>query len=241
MSRTGHEIIERPDLRGRSHVFRDRANAGAVLAEMLAAHIEHRSHAMVLAIPAGGVPVAVPIAERLALPLDLAVVSKITLPWNPEMGYGAVAFDGSVCLNDPLLRQIGLSKAQVEAGIAHTRDKVARRNADLRRGRDYVALSGADTVLVDDGLASGFTMRAAIAAVQAAGAATITVAAPTGHESAAQAIAGSVEAVYCANVCGGQSFAVAEAYVGWSDVDEETVRTILSDFGRGASPPASTR
>ena len=189
---------------------------------------------MVLAIPAGGVPVAAPIAGRLALPLDLAVVSKITLPWNPEMGYGAVAFDGSVHVNDWLVRQCGLSEAQVEAGVARTREKVARRSAELREGRSYAAVGGADAVLVDDGLASGFTMRAAVAAVRSAGAATITVAVPTAHESAARAIAGSVEAIYCPNVCAGDRFAVADAYKAWSDVEEETVRAILVDF----HPPA---
>ena len=77
-------IIEREDLRDRVHVFRDRAHAGAVLAEMLAPSFDRRPHAIVLAIPAGGVPVAATIAQRLALPLDLAVISKITLSWNTE-------------------------------------------------------------------------------------------------------------------------------------------------------------
>lgn len=86
-----HMIIEREELRDRAHVFRDRAHAGAVLAEMLAPSFDRRPHAIVLAIPAGGVPVAAPIAQRLALPLELAVVSKITLAGNAEAGYGAVA------------------------------------------------------------------------------------------------------------------------------------------------------
>ena len=133
-------------------------------------------------------------------------------------------------LNEPLVRQCDLSEAQVEAGVARTREKVARRSADLREGRNYAAVSGADVVLVDDGLASGFTLRAAIAAVRAGGAATIIIAVPTAHESAARAIADSVEAIYCPNVCAGHRFAVADAYEAWSDVDEETVRAILADF-----------
>ena len=235
MREGAHTIIERQDLRNRARVFRDRAHAGEVLAEMLAPSFERRVHAMVLAIPAGGVPVAAPIAERLALPLDLAVVSKITLPWDTEAGYGAVAFDGSVHLNERLVREIGLSEAQVEAGVARTREKVARRSADLREGRSYAAVSGADVVLVDDGLASGFTLRAAVAAVRAAGAATISVAVPTAHESSARALADSVEAFYCPNVRAGRSYAVADAYREWSDVDEETVRAILADFRSSAA------
>jgi len=220
-------IIQREDLRDRAHVFRDRAHAGAVLAEMLAPSFDRRPHAMVLAIPAGGVPVAAPIAQRLALPLDLAVVSKMTLAWNTEAGYGAVAFDGSAYLNDALVREIGLSEAQVEAGVARTREKVARRNAALREDRTYAAVNGSDVVLVDDGLASGFTLRAAVAALRATGAATISVAVPTAHESSARAIVAAVEAFYCPNVRAGHRYAVADAYEEWSDVDEETVRAIL--------------
>jgi putative phosphoribosyl transferase len=230
-----HMIIEREDLRNRAHVFRDRAHAGAVLAEMLAPSFDRRPHAIVLAIPAGGVPVAAPIARRLALPLELAVVSKITLAWNPEAGYGAVAFDGSACLNDALLREIGLSETEVEAGVARTREKVARRNAALRENRDFAAVTGSDVVLVDDGLASGFTLRAAVAALRATGAATISVAVPTAHESSARTVAASVEAFYCPNVRAGHRYAVADAYMKWSDVDEETVRALLVTF-RPAAP-----
>jgi len=229
-------IIEREDLRNRAHVFRDRAHAGAVLAEKLAPRFDRRPHAMVLAIPAGGVPVAAPIAQRLALPLDLAVVSKVTLPWNTEAGYGAVAFDGSVCLNDALLREIGLSEAEVEAGVVRTREKVARRNAALRENRSYASVIGSDVVLVDDGLASGYTLRAAVAALRATGAASIGVAVPTAHESCARAIAASVEAFYCPNVRAGHRYAVADAYEKWSDVDEETVLAILATL-RPAAPP----
>lgn len=220
-------IVERRELRNRGRVFRDRAHAGAVVAELLAPRFADHPKAIVLAIPAGGVPVGAVVAERLRLPLDLAVVSKITLPWNSEMGYGAVAFDGAVLLNQPLVQRLGLSAAQVEDGIARTREKVMRRDADLRGGRDYTALRGAEAILVDDGLASGFTMRAAIAAVRAAGAAAVVVAVPTAHESAVRVVAVEVDAVYCPNVRAGTTFAVADAYEVWSDVDEGTARAIL--------------
>jgi putative phosphoribosyl transferase len=228
-------IIEREDLRNRAHVFRDRADAGAVLAGMLAPAFDRRPNAIVLAIPAGGVPVAAPIAQRLALPLDLAVVSKITLAWNTEAGYGAVAFDGSTYLNDTLVREIGLSEADVEAAVARTRQKVARRNATLRDNRDYAAVTGSDAVLVDDGLASGYTLRAAVAALRTTGAATISVAVPTAHESSARTIASSVETFYCPNVRAGLRYAVADAYREWSDVGEEAVRAMLAAF-RPAAP-----
>ena len=236
MSKRVHTIIEREGLQNRVHVFRDRAHGGAVLAEMLAPRYDRRPRAMVLAIPAGGVPVAAPIARRLALPLDLIPVSKITPPWNSESGYGAVAFDGSVHLNEPLVWELGLSEEEVEAGVARTREKVARRSAALRENRSYSAVTDSEVVLVDDGLASGFTLRAAIAALRATGVATITVAVPTAHQSSARAIADSVEALYCPNVRAGHRYAVADAYKEWSDVDEETARAILAAF---CSAPAS--
>jgi len=229
-------IIEREDLRNRAGVFRDREHAGLMLAEMLAPEFDRRKGALVIAIPAGGVPVAAPIARRLGLSLDVAVVSKITLPWTTESGYGAVAFDGSVHLNEALLKQIGLTRAQVDAGIARTRDKVTRRITSLRGNRGYEMLAGANIVLVDDGLASGFTLRAAITALRDSGVQSITVAVPTAHESSARAIADSVEAFYCPNVRAGYRFAVADAYEHWSDVDEDTARSILAIASHGAPP-----
>lgn len=225
-----YTIIEREELRNRSHVFRDRSHAGAILTEMLAARFGARPDTTVLAIPAGGVPVAAPIARQLALPLDIVAVSKITLPWSSEAGFGAVAFDGSVHLDDALVRELGLSEEQVEAGVVRTREKVARRNGALRGDRGYSALMGRDMILVDDGVASGVTLVAAIAALRAIGAASIIVAVPTAHRSSARLIAGSVEAFYCANVRAGYRFAVADAYRSWWDVDEETARTILAAF-----------
>jgi len=226
----GAHIIDRADLRERTHVFRDRAHAGAVLAEMLAPLFERRPCCAVLAIPAGGVPVAAEIAARLAVPLDVAVVSKVTLPWNAEVGYGAVAFDGSVLLNERLVYQMGLSETQVEEGVARTREKVARRAAQLRRGRGYEGISGSDVILVDDGLASGFTMRAALTALRAAGAATITVAVPTAQESAAAVIAAMADTLYCANLRSGSRYAVADAYRSWRDVGEDEAVEMLSSF-----------
>src|SRR5262245_58672208 len=103
-------LHDHPPLRGRTHVFDDRRHAGEILAEMLAGECDE--DALVAAIPAGGVPVAVALAGSLKLALDVLVVSKITLPWNTEAGYGAVAFDGNVRLNDALVARVGLSRRE---------------------------------------------------------------------------------------------------------------------------------
>jgi len=101
--------------REQAGVFRDRHHAGALLADMLWPF--RQNFQMILGIPAGGVPVGVVVAERLHIPFDVAVVSKITLPWNSEAGYGAVAFDGTIRLNKSLAARIGLSEREIRTGI----------------------------------------------------------------------------------------------------------------------------
>ena len=224
-------VVELPELRDRIAVFLDRDHGGEILAKMLKDHTG--GDAIVMAIPAGGVPVAKVMAERLNLPLYLAVVSKITLPWNTEAGYGAVAFDGTVRLNDNLVARFGLTKEQIQEGIDKTSQKVANRVKALRGAGTWPGLSGRQAILVDDGLASGFTMLVAIEAVKKTGIGSINVAVPTGHESSIVRIASEVDTLYCANIRGGFSFAVADAYVEWSDVREGEVASLLADFQRG--------
>jgi putative phosphoribosyl transferase len=217
--KTSPNIIELPELHDRTRVFRNRQHAGEVLAGMLST--DGKSDAIVLAIPAGGVPVAVPIAERLHIPLDVAVVSKITLPWNTEAGYGAVAFDKTMHLNEDFLPRLGLTEEEIQQGIDQTTKKVLRRAKKFRGDWPFPDLSKHSAILVDDGLASGFTLLVAVQALRNAGARHVCVAIPTAYESSLQRVAPEVEAVYCANIRGGLSFAVADAYAQWADVAEE--------------------
>ena len=221
------QVVDLPELRDRLGVFRDRAHAGKILAEMLKGHAV--GDALVMAIPAGGVPVASVLAEQLNLQLDVAVVNKITLPWNTEAGYGAVAFDGTVRLNNELAARVGLTDEEVRAGIEKTSNKVARRLRDLRGNRAFPDISAHPVIVVDDGLASGFTMCVAVEAFRKAGGSHIVVAVPTGHQRSVERAATQVEIVYCANVRGGWSFAVADAYEQWVDVEEEEVLAILAN------------
>jgi len=218
-------VISLAALYNRPRVFRDRAHAGAILADMLARY--RGGGAIVLGIPAGGVPVAAVLAESLRLPLDVAVVSKLTLPWNTEAGYGALAFDGTLRLNEALVEQAGLTEAQIEQGAARTRDKVARRVQQWRGERPFPDVTTCTAILVDDGLASGFTMLVAIEALRHQQAKEIVVAVPTAHAESAQRVARLVETLYCPNLREGPRFAVAEAYETWIDVDEESVRQLL--------------
>ncbi|MFW6147699.1 MAG: phosphoribosyltransferase [Thermodesulfobacteriota bacterium] len=220
-------VIDLPDLRDRTFVFHDRAHAGKTVAGMISEYKE--TNARVLGIPAGGIPVAVEIADELKLSLDIAVVSKITLPWNTEAGYGAVAFDGTVRLNQQLVSGLGLSKKDIQQGIEHTSRKVAMRAKTLRGEQPFPDLSRASVLLVDDGLASGFTMLVGVEALRRVGVRGIVVAVPTGHDKSVRMIADSVEKVYCANIRHGMGFAVADAYERWSDVSDEEVMHLLQD------------
>jgi predicted phosphoribosyltransferase len=217
-----HELAE---LKNRTAVFHDRIHAGQVLADMLKPF--DRKDAVVLGIPAGGVPVAAEIAKKLGLPFDVAVVSKITLPWNTEAGYGAVAFDGTHRLNEEMLPQLGLSQKEIQTGIEKTTAKVLQRFVSLRGEKPFPELCQKKVIMVDDGLASGFTMLVAVETLSKAGAEHIIVAVPTGHSGPVEKIATKVKALYCPNIRGGWRFAVAHAYERWSDVTEKEVINII--------------
>jgi len=224
--------MQRDDLSDREDVFRDRAHAGEVLAEMIGEHLatHEAERPVVLAVPAGGVPVAVEIARRCQLPLDVAVVSKITLPWNTEAGYGAIAFDLSVHLNEALIQEVSLTEAQMREGEEKTRAKVERRMKRLRGRGGVPDVAGRTAILVDDGLASGFTMQAAVTAVRGAGASEVIVAVPTGHVDAVQRMSALADEVVCPNVRRETPFAVANAYQRWHDVLEVVADEALRPF-----------
>jgi predicted phosphoribosyltransferase len=188
------------------------------------------SNATVMAIPAGGVAVAAILARELALPLDVAVISKITPSWNSEVGYGAVAFDGTVRLNEDYLARFNLGQEEIQKGIQKTKQKVARRVRMFRGDRPLPDFNR-PILLVDDGLASGFTLRVAIEALHKAGSQQIILAVPTAHEESIQRVIGEVEAIYCPNIRSGFSYAVADAYEHWRDLEEEEVVQILEEFG----------
>ena len=160
-------VFGRDDLRDRARVFRDRGHAGQCLAGMLRDY--RGANALVLAIPAGGIPVAASMAAALELPLDVVAVSKMTLPRSTEVGYGAVAFDSSMLLNSPLIRAEGLTEVDIRHGVDETKKKVRRRMLRLRGSLQLPNLAGRHVFLVDDGLASGFTMLTAIESVRRLG------------------------------------------------------------------------
>lgn len=227
-SRMEDNLFDVPEFRNKIAVFKDRKHAGEVLSEMLLSY--KNTDALVFAIPAGGVPVAAEIALRLQISLEVAVVSKITLPWNSEAGYGAIAFDGTMILNEGMISRLGLNESNIEQGIENTMIKVKRRVEEFKSDYSSRKVSGRRVILVDDGIASGYTMMVAVEALQKAGASEIIIAVPTAHLENIKQLTPRIDAIYCANIRSGWSFAVADAYQLWSDVREEEVMEILKNY-----------
>jgi putative phosphoribosyl transferase len=168
---------------GRQRRFLDRAEAGRMLAEVLTSLVS--PPALVLGIPRGGVVVAARVAARLGAPLDVVVPRKIGAPGNPELAVGAVA-EGVQAIDEPAVRRLGLDMAAVRAEAARQTVEVARRTAAYRQGLPPLALAGRTAVLVDDGVATGWTVAAAASYVRRAGATRVLVAVPVGPPGLAE-------------------------------------------------------
>jgi len=215
------KLFEDKSLRDKSYVFRDRSEAGSLLAERL---LEiPLPEAIILAIPAGGIPVALEIARKLHLPLDLMIVRKVQIPGNPEAGFGAMGPDGEVIFNEPLLRRLRLTQDDIEKQVARARQIVEERNRVFRGGRPFPDVRDRTTVLVDDGLASGYTMTEAVRFLQKRKAARILIAVSTASEESVNRLSPLVDEIYCLNVRTLYPFAVAEAYENWYDLEDQEV------------------
>jgi len=215
------KVTDNPALRNRTYVFKDRTHAGILLAEELQRHIGRGD--VVLALPAGGVPVGHAVAERLGIPFDVLVVRKIQIPWNPEAGFGAVAWDGSVALNQALVTELDLTSRQIEERISHTKQIVLERVQKFKGNRPLPNLRSRVIILVDDGLASGYTMAVAVDSIRKQEPQEVIVAVPTGSMEAVQLISSKADLLLCLNIRAGPVFAVADAYTEWYDLSDEEV------------------
>ncbi len=158
-------------------LFRDRTDAGRVLAQRLKAYA-NRTDVLVLALPRGGVPVAFEVAEALKAPLDIFIVRKLGVPGHEELAMGAIATGGVRVVNDDVVSQLGLSDAVVDAVAAREEKELERREHAYRGSRATPDVRGRTVILVDDGLATGATMRAAVAALRKQQPARLIVAVP---------------------------------------------------------------
>lgn len=220
-------IVERQEMRNREQVFQDRDDAGRLLARMLSPRYSGASDLVVLAVPMGGVPVALRIKEALNAVLDVVIVRKLKIPGNPEAGFGAMTLDGDLFVNEPLLHQLQLSEDQIRHQTMAVKETLEKRNRLLRGDLTFPDLDGKTVILADDGIASGYTMLATISMAAKRNAAKIVVAVPTAPRRTLDILEERVDEIYCPNIREQPSFAVAAAYTDWYDLSEAQVSEML--------------
>jgi len=179
-----------------TRVFEDREDAGRALAKALAAY-RGAADCIVLALPRGGVPVAFEIAQALGLPLDVLVVRKLGLPSQPELAMGAIASGGAIVLNEDVLRFAAGRREDLEQVRRHEQAELERRERKYRGDRPPLAMAGRVGILVDDGLATGATMEAAVRSLRALGAKRVVVAVPVASTEALDRIEAVADEVIC--------------------------------------------
>ena len=210
--------------------FRDRKYAGRALAKRLGLFAGRRD-VTVLALPRGGTPVAYEVAKALHAPLDVLVVRKLGVPWNPEFAMGAIATGGERLLDDMLVRELGISTSDVEEVASNEAYELERRERVYRGGRPAPDLRGRTVILVDDGLATGSTMRVAVRAVRRQSPARVVVAAPVAAPEACELLRGEADEVVCAEMPD-PFLGVGRWYLDFSQTSDEEVCHLLDDANR---------
>ncbi len=216
--------------------FADRTDAGRRLAQALRDVAADQSGgdaagdrpgAVVLGLPRGGVPVAAEVAAALNLPLDVIVVRKLGVPWQPELAMGAVGEDGVRVVDENTIWALGLSPEAVAEVEARERDQVERRVRMFRQGRPAVPLAGRTVIVVDDGIATGATMRAACRVVRARGARQVVAATPVASTTAAARLIGDADEVIALQTPS-RFQGVGQWYLDFSPTSDEEVIWLLA-------------
>ncbi|NND03927.1 MAG: hypothetical protein HKN91_14190 [Acidimicrobiia bacterium] len=209
--------------------FINRTEAGRLLAEQLS-HLKDRNP-VVIGLPRGGVVVAAEVASALEAPLDVLVVRKVGAPRQPELGLGAIAEGGVLLLNKRLMRQVGVTKEGLQSTIDAATEELNRRLATYRGSADPVQVEGRTVILVDDGLATGSTARAAIGALQHHGAAEVVLAVPVGAPATVRELEKSVDEVVCLHAPFMLS-SVGQYYEDFTQTSDKDVLAILAEARR---------
>lgn len=207
-------------------MFRDRKDAGERLAAKLAGY-RGQAATLLLALPRGGVPVAATMACSLALPMDVLTVRKIGAPSEPELAVGAVAGDGLVVLDEETIAAMYISRAALEAVITEQRQELLRREHLYRGDRAPPRVEGQTCILVDDGLATGYTMLAAVRAVRKLNPAKIVVAVPVAPQETLDRLATEADEVVCALVPS-RLAAVGQFYQDFRQISDAEVRDLMA-------------
>ncbi|KUI37821.1 phosphoribosyl transferase [Mycobacterium sp. IS-1590] len=212
--------------RSGKRLYQNRGEAGEVLAGELSSYRGH--DVVVLGLARGGVPVAWQVARSLDAPLDVFLVRKLGVPQWEELAMGALASGGGVVINDNLVRSLGIGDEAIQAAIARETDELHRRERAYRGDRPPPELAGRTVILVDDGIATGASMLAAVRAVRAKNPARVVVAVPVGPPSACRDLAKEADDVVCACMPPGFE-AVGQVFADFHQVSDDEVRELLAD------------
>lgn len=209
-------------------IFENRHDAGRRLATELSGYSGQL--VVVLAIPNGGVPVALEVARALKADLDLIISRKISISLNPEGGIGVVADDGTVILNEEAVRRIGLSRQQLEQDINRIRADIKQRSLLYKGDRPPVRINGKTAIIIDDGLASGFTMMAAVESVRHRQPKEVVVAVPVASAMAVKRVEKVADKVVTCYTGFMPKFYVSDFYRYWYDLSDDDVVRYLKEW-----------
>jgi putative phosphoribosyl transferase len=213
--------------------FSDRIDAGKRLAEVLA---DFKSkNGAVLAIPRGGVVIGYEIASALNMPLDVIVPHKLGAPDNPELAIGAIAEDGSTVLDENLTRYLGVSREYIQGESERQKQEIKRRLELYRQGMAPLELRGRNVIIVDDGIATGSTMKAALASVKNSGAKSVTVAVPVGPPQTIQELTLLADRVVCLYMPDDFQ-AIGQFYDDFAQTEDQEVIKLLNLCREGLKP-----
>ncbi len=229
MPQQSMNIHELPVLRDTERVFIDRCHAGEVLADMLSAYAG--TQALVLSVAVRGVPIAVEIAQRLGLPLDVVTTPSTRTRPSPTP-VTTRTHQGRVQINEDYVSGLGLG--QQRSDIDDGEHPALQWRERWCTARPYPDLRDRPVIVVDDGLASGSTLRSAVATLRQLGASELLIAAPTGYRRSVESMAREVEAVYCPNLRGGLRFCVADAYEQWSELGADDAGRMLQAYAKSS-------
>ena len=207
-------------------MFHDRFEAGLLLAEALGSC---SADASLIAIPRGGIEVGYAVSRRLKLPLDIIIPRKIVSPENPELALGAMTLDGSIEINHELVARLGLTESDIEELVGPVRSEIARRLRLYRGMRPNLRLEGREVILIDDGLATGYTMIAAIKSVSRERPRRLVVAVPVGPASTCEHLRSMVDDVVVLHEAHEACFAVSSLYRNFRDLPDEELVKLLHD------------
>ncbi len=206
--------------------FRDRFQAGELLGELLHRELGKIDDGIVLGLPRGGVPVAAAVARQLGLPLDVYLVRKLGVPGHEEYAMGAIASGGIRVLNEDAVHSLGIDKATIDRVAERELVELARREIAYRGTRSALDLEGKDVILVDDGIATGASMRAAVEAVRSAKPGSITVAIPVAPLSTIKTLAETADRVVAIETPD-PFYAVGWHYIDFTQTTDDEVRRLL--------------